>query len=289
MKMRFILSVSLLVVLSGCIKNNPDPSWIEVGVWTLEENQAGNPAGELTQNITDAWVYVDDKFIGVFEVPFKIPLLLEGAKTVKLYPTILNNGISATKKIYPFLEPYEIALELKPNEVSTIQPVTRYYSTVQFTILDFEDANLGFEESPSTPTNIYASNDPEIIQPFNGNSFGRVSLTSAQPSWNAATNLDKNLPRNGAEVYLEIDYHNTASVVTGVLGISSAEIKENPNVQLNAQSPEEVKWKKIYIELTTIVSGSPNAEYFEHSFESQLKEGATSAEINLDNIKVVHF
>lgn len=285
---RYLLLLMCFPLLSGCIKNNPDPSWLEVGAWTLEANNT-NTEGELTANITDAWVYVDDKLIGVFEVPFKIPVLTEGIKKVTLYPTILNNGISATKKIYPFLEPFVQEFNFVKNETVKIEPLTRYYPTVKFTIIDFEDANLGFEESSLSNTSIYASDDASIIQPFNGIGFGRVDINSIQNTWKASTNLDKNLPRNSAEVYLEIDYHNTANVITGVLGISSSEIKPNPNVQLNAQDPATVHWKKIYIELKEIVSNSPSAEYFEHSFDASHTDGAVATQINLDNIKVVHF
>ena len=160
---------------------------------------------------------------------------------------------------------------------------------VKFTILDFEDANLGFEDSPSSLANITASNDPSVIQSFNGNSFGRVTLTEAMNTWISATNLDENLPRNGAEVYLEMDYYTTNDFVTGVLGINSDGVAENPNVQINAQDESTVQWKKIYIELKTIVSGSTSADYFEHSFEAILGEGKTSTQINIDNIKVVYF
>lgn len=280
----FLLSVLLL---SSCVKNNPDPAWLEVGEWQLLENLNGNPAGELTENISDAWVFIDDKFIGVFEVPFRIPVLVEGIKKITLYPTILNNGISATKKVYPFLEPYTIEGEMIKNEVLTVNPETKYKDDVQFTIIDFE-GSLNFEESPSSTANIYASNDPAIIQAFNGNLFGRVDLNSTNFNWIAATNLDKDLPA-GQEVYLEVDYYTTADILTGVLAINSQETKENPNVQINKQDANSVEWKKIYIDLKIIVSGSTSAEYFEHSFESALTDGATSGQINIDNIKVVHF
>ena len=42
---------------------------------------------------------------GIFEVPFKIPILKSGSVSIKVYPVVKNNGISATKKIYPFLTP----------------------------------------------------------------------------------------------------------------------------------------------------------------------------------------
>lgn len=289
MKIYHILLILMSsLILNSCIKNNEDPSWIYVDVWTLEDNPSLDE-GELTANFTDAWVYIDDKLIGVFEVPFKIPILRSGASTIKLYPTILNNGISATKSQYPFVEPYTIQADLVQNEILHIQPVTRYYSNCQFTILDFEDANLGFEDSPSSQANIIASNDPAVLESFNGNAFGRVTLTSSLFNWISSTNLSQVLPKGGAPVYLEIDYHNTAPVVTGVLAIDGSSVAQNPNVQLNAQEAGAAVWKKIYIELKTIVSGSPTADFFEHSFEAQLPVGMSEAQINLDNIKIIHF
>ena len=59
----------LLFTLSSCVKNNDDPSWIEISEWTLEANSAATPgiAGELTHNFSDAWVYVDGELLGVFD------------------------------------------------------------------------------------------------------------------------------------------------------------------------------------------------------------------------------
>ncbi len=283
-----LLAIISPLLFTSCIKNNPDPAWISVGEWTLLDNPSVDE-GELTANFTDAWVYVDEKLIGVFEVPFKIPIIKSGSSTIKLYPTVLNNGISATKAQYPFVEPYIITADLESNQTIEIQPVTQYYSNCQFTILDFEDANSGFEDSPSSLANLVITNDPAIIQPFNGIGFGRVSLTSSLYTWISSTTPEMVLPKSGADVYMEVDFHNTADVVTGVLAISGTEVTQNPNVQLNKQDPSEVKWKKIYIELKTIVSGSSAADAFRQSFQATLPDDVTSAQINLDNIKIIHF
>lgn len=118
--------------------------------------------------------------------------------------------------------------------------------------------------------------------------YGEIQLSETAAEWVAASE-SMTLPQGGAEVYLEVDYYNTNSVVTGVLAINSVEVKENPNVQINAQDASEVKWKKIYIDLKDVVSGSTTAEYFKQSFQADLESGQTSTFIILDNIKVVHF
>lgn len=233
-------------------------------------------------------MYIDDQLIGVFEVPCKIPLLLSGESEVKIFPAVLNNGISATKKIYPFMYPHIQNVNLVQNQTVSISPKTMYYEFCEFWIEDFEDSSIKMEEDASSLASLNKSSDPTIIESFNEVNFGRVNLNTTENYWAAFTNGALALPK-GEEVYLEIDYHNTNSVVTGVLAVGSSSTEENINIQLNAQDPSEVKWKKIYIDLREIVSNSSAANYFEISFQAALAEDATSGQINIDNIKLVHF
>ncbi len=281
-----ILLLGIVFLFAGCIKNNPNPSWLEVNSWVLEANPDSQyPTGELTHNFSDAWVYVDDEVIGVFEVPFKIPILKEGPVNIKIYPTVKNNGIAATKKIYPFVEFYEINTTLTQNQTLTLNPTTRYKSFTQFWLEEFEDAAIKIENDPVSATNLIKGNDPNILQW--GNFYGEISLSEMDSVWVGYTE-SMVLPK-GEEVYLEIDYYNTNNVITGVLGISSTEIKNNRNIRLNDQDSADVKWKKIYIDLREIISNSPNAEYFKQSFEAFLDDGKSSSFIIFDNIKVVRF
>lgn len=284
--------IAFLIVafaVNSCVKNNPDPSWIEIGAWQLEANpNSENPTGVLTENFSNAWVYIDDQLIGVFEVPCKFPVLLSGESELKIFPAVLNNGISATKKIYPFMYPHIETVDLVQNQTVSISPKTMYYEFCEFWIEDFEDSSVKMEDDINSAASMAKSNDPAIIQSFNEVNFGRVELNTTENYWAAYTNGGLVLPK-GEEVYLEIDYHNTNSVVTGVLAIGSSSTEENINIQLNAQDPSEVHWKKIYIDLREIISNSTDANYFEISFQAALAEGATSGQINIDNIKLVHF
>jgi hypothetical protein len=286
------LSFFLLLLLgfTACVKNNPDPSWLEVTAWTLQSNiDLSGDEGELSHNITEAWVSIDDKVIGVFQVPFKIPILKDGMCNIKIYPAIKNNGISATKKIYPFLEVYEVNQTLIQNQTLTLNPVTKYKSVTQFWIEDFEDdANSWLlEDDPNTSiANCEQAN--ENLQPFNGSFYGKVSMNSIDSLWVAYTENDIFIAK-GKEAYLEIDYHNTNSLTTGLIYVSTSGVTNNINIRLNAQSPESVVWKKIYIELKELITASPNSSNFQQSFSCYLDPGQISTEILIDNIKVVYF
>lgn len=282
-----LLVFSLGILLSACLKNNPDPAWLEINEWTLLSNpDLIGVEGELTHNFTEAAVYINDENIGIFEVPFKIPILKSGNVNIKIYPVIKNNGISATKKIYPFVTVFEINETLTENQTLTINPTTKYNSLTNFWIEDFEGSAIHIDTDPTSKTSMITGNDPIILTW--GNNYGRVNLDAVDSTWIAYVHDDLNLPK-GQEVYLELNYYNTNSVTTGLIAIGPNGIIPNPYIRLNSQNSSSVKWKKIYIDLREIVSNSANAAYFKPSFQAYLDNGNTQGEIILDNIKVVHF
>ena len=279
----FLVTVFLL---SGCVKNNPDPVWLKITPWTLVGNpELVNVEGELSQNFSDAWVYVNDKIIGVFELPVKIPVLESGTCNIKIYPAVRNNGISSTKKMYPFVKRYELTAELIPNNTFTIDPVTMYDSNTQFWIEDFEDAAVKINTDQYSADTMLVGTDPAIMK---WNRYGISTLNAIDSTWIAYTSEGLALPK-GQEVYLELDYYNTNSMVTGVLAIVGGVPQNNIHVRLNAQKPNEVRWKKMYIDLREIVTNSAGANTFLISLQAALDEANSEGVIVLDNIKVVHF
>jgi len=286
----FFTGFSLLFMASSCLKNNPEPAYLEVTQWTLQNNVAlSGDEGELTHNFSEAWVYIDDEIVGVFEVPFKIPILKFGDVNIKIYPAIKNNGISATKKVYPFMEVFEVNATLTANQTLTLNPITRYNNLTNFWVEDFEDPlNLSIVVDQNTSAILTTPTDNQDLQWFNGNFYGRIKLNATDSSWIASTNEQLLIPKN-RDAYLEIDYFNTNSLLTGVLWVSPNSITDNPHIQLNAQKAETVKWKKIYIDLKELIGNSPSGSNILQSLKARLDEGETETEIRLDNIKVVYF
>ena len=284
--MRLVVQVfSLFILVSSCVKNNPDPSWLEVNEWQLNSNiDLSGLEGELTESITNAQVYIDDQLIGIFEVPFRIPILKTGAVNVKVSPVVINNGISATKKLYPFLERYEIDAELVQNEDLVINPVTNYKSITNFWVEDFEDINNSIENDQTSLATLQLSN--ENLTAFNGNFYGKVVLNEVDTTWVGNTTDQLAIPK-GSECYLEIDYYVTNDLYTGLLFVSPSGSQNNVNVRLNGQEPENVVWKKIYIELKELISASPNNTQFLQTFTAFLDEGESEGLICIDNIKVL--
>ena len=180
--------------LSGCVKNNALPVWLEINEWTLDSNPSSvESPGALTHNFSDVWIYVDGKVIGVFELPCKIPVLASGNCKVLLYPAIKNNGMASTKKIYPFAEPFETTLDLKEGDTYTFNPVTRYFENTKFWIEDFETNSIKFIKDASVSNanlNLEAESNSSI-GPWG--KYGHLALTSADSLWVGVQDLDINL------------------------------------------------------------------------------------------------
>jgi hypothetical protein len=279
---------ALVFLLGGCVKNEPAPVWLEINEWSIVDNPLVEP-GYLSHNFTDAWVYVDNKLIGVFELPCKIPVMMEGSnKSVRVYPTIRNNGISATKKIYPFCEPYEVYQDLVSGGTITINPVTKYYSNCQFWLEDFSTSNAEFAtDEDVSNAEMYIEEDPNIV--LDGK-YGHVHFEGADSLWVGVSSMPLQLPQGGAEVYLEIEYRNSMPILQGVIAeLTSGNEADNPYISMNAQGANDLEWKKIYIDLREIVSYYTNATGFKQYLKSAINSTYPSGDIYIDNIRLVYF
>lgn len=276
--------------LSSCVKNNPLPVWLEINNWTLSANpNSANSPGALTHNFSEAWVYVDGKVIGVFEVPCKIPVLASGNCKVSLYPAIKNNGMASAKKIYPFAEPFETTMQLTAGETYVFNPVTRYDANTQFWIEDFETNSIKIEKETvySSPNlNLQIQNNPSVGSWGN---YGHLSLNTTDSLW-VGVMPSLVLPKSGAEVYLEFDYKNTSSILTGMIELQlGGGTADHGGYTAIRQKLEELQWKKIYIDLKDVVSNTPNGYMYRQYLKMSLDAGLSSSDVYIDNIKVIHF
>jgi len=280
----------LLCLFFSCGKDVPTPAYLQINKFSVLENvDAVSPQGALSNNFTDAWVYIDGQLMGVFELPAKLPIGQEGGKTITIVAGVRNNGIESTKKRFPFVENYETYVTLTPNETTVINPTTRYYSTLNFWIEDFEDpTSVAITETIYSKAHLHASSDPSILK--YGAYFGEIDLTTQDSLWDATTSDQLVLPA-GREVYLEIDYYTTNSILTGLTAynVTAQTVTPNPDILINEQSADNLVWKKIYIDLNEIVSYDLSTSYFKVALKSILSvEKKSSSKICIDNIKVIY-
>ena len=279
--------LSLLILFQNCGKDIGAPAYLEIDTFILENNpNAVNLQGEMTHNFSDVWVFLNGDVIGVFELPCKIPLDMEGEKDLVIVAGVRKNGIAATKVRYPFVEQYRETINLQRLETAKITPRTKYFDELNFWIEDFEDAAVRIESSIYSKAVLFKDNDPDILR--YGNFFGRVNLTPTDSIWDAVTSELWNIPK-GREVYIELDVYSTNSLLTGIKAVNNLGFNANAHILVNPLKPAEVRWRKMYIDIREIVGYSVNYNNFALMLTAVIDDINTESFVCLDNIKLIHF
>src|SRR5437016_1394008 len=136
----FIFTAS--IALFASCTNSPEviPSYIHIDkISFIPTDTTPQGQGSASANISDAWVSIDDKFVGTYELPCTFPVQYAGAHTIKIGAGIKVNGIGATRVVYPFYTYYSGSVNLTAKEITTVTPSVKYYTAVSFPYVeDFE-------------------------------------------------------------------------------------------------------------------------------------------------------
>ncbi|MEN8225861.1 MAG: hypothetical protein ABFS05_10950 [Bacteroidota bacterium] len=302
-----IMLVLTTTILGSCNKFKGDqtvPAYIRIdsiSIYTDYEEQ-----GAPTQNITDAWVYINNEAIGAYELPAVFPVLAKGLTEIRVDPGIKLNGIAALRSPYPFYEPIvqdvfleegkEICLNsdtlFMGNEYVLYTMSTTYYDNLVFVWMeDFEDPSLSLDSTSKSRANItrtYPVNHPDAFLADYSKYSGLMTLDSIGYLIEVATNVGNDqgfvLPQVGQPVFLEIDFKNDHYFTAGLYANEYSQIVQHPVVNMNPAA----EWKKIYINLTPSVSSQVNAIDFNIFFGAIKDSDKEEGRMLIDNIKLIH-
>jgi hypothetical protein len=185
--------------------------------------------------------------------------------------------------------PFEVTGVFVKNQTLTLAPITHYKDNVNFWTEDFEDINIKITDDPNTSSaNITLAND--TLKWFNGNYYGKVLLSAQDSMWIAYTNQDQQLsiPKN-KQAMLEIDYCNSVDFTHYILFVNSNGTNENMMPTMRKSPLNSLRWKKIYILLSEVITAGPNNSNYIQAFKAFYDSTNANNLILIDNIKVVYF
>lgn len=275
----------LVTGFSGCELINPDeqvPAFLRMEQYSIT-TVAGQ--GYPVHNLTDAWVYHNDEFIGVYELPFSMPVLSEGPTTLRIKPGMRVSGQVGQRSSHPFLNDLTPTLELFPDSHVVYNPTVTYRSSAVFKWLEeFEGAGVSLSTT--------AQNDGQILrvqgaEAFSGQSL-KLSLNGQQLVMECATALAYTLPKAGAPIILEFSYRNNNRLFVGLLSGTPAGVRQTTIMAVN---PSPDTWKHVYVNVGETVSSSSLANAVGHQvfFGFIRDEGLTGeAYAIIDNVKLIH-
>lgn len=286
MKQLAILAV-LALILASCAKKQPEASWLIINKWDLLANpDAKDYQGELSHDLSEVFVTLDGQFLGAYELPVKIPIIAEGERELVLIPGIVNNLMSSTKKRYPFTEQFTTTINLVKNDTISVSPTTRYYSSLNFLIEDFESPSMQLDVSEQSSATLGRNDDPTILKW--GNKYGQVIINDQDSTISFITTFETVLPKLGAEVYLELDYMNTNKVLISTVAHGNGNFFDDPYLFVNPQEEGKAVWKHAYVDLKENVSYRQTTPINEVQFSLKLDEPGTEKFLYIDNIKLIY-
>lgn len=279
--------LALAALLWQCDIINPDeatPAYLQIDEFAFA-TQAGQ--GSNHQKITEVWVFINGDFLGVYDLPATLPVLAFGPTAVRLEAGIRDNGISSTPEIYPFYEPFSANLNLEAGTTTRISPSTRYVDDAKFGFIeDFEDGRPRiFVEQLTGDTSI----DRIQTGAFEGAYSGNLVLTKdGNPVVELATGTDfMNLMSAGVYVYLEVTYKSDAPVAWGIVGPGDPIL--GPESFFDVGFTPKDEWNKIYFNLSQTIFDAKQETYKIGLQAFLLDTSPDTANVYLDNIKLVHF
>lgn len=283
----------LVLTLAACDWINPEeaiPSYIVIEPPTFETSVR---EGSAATKITEYWVFIDEEFMGAFPIPATIPVLQQGEVELRVEAGIRVDGRSATPDIYPFYAPYRQSIRLSPETKVQVQPAFRYRPETQFAFIeDFERSTSLFREVVTGTPQSRMRISQEA--PFEGKGSGFIQLTDRDAFVEIATvGRYRDLLKNGNAVFLEVNYRSDIPVSFGILAYQQG-IAEPIELNYRAGFNPSIAWNKIYFDYTPLLFES-EADEFKIILQAALpldQNNAfeiTSAQVFLDNIKLVHF
>lgn len=263
--------------------DSPIPSYLiinEIDVFTTE-NQ-----GAPTHNISDIWVYADNQLLGVFEIPIKIPIIVNGAETkISISPGFRNNGETSRSFIYNLMKPIDFTIPLAPGEEVERALTFSYSEDAKF---DFVE---GFESSEHIFTLDLDGNEQTFIQitdedAIAGAKSGKISLDETNNDIAVSTIFTYERAQNaGTDSYFEMDYKNDIPFFVGVIYVQEGSEVTQPLIVLNPQED----WNKIYIDFSEILTSPVLETYRVYITTDVAPLDQTTGELYFDNLKFVHF
>ncbi len=243
--------------------------------------------GEPTHNIKDAWVFDGTRFLGIFPLPAKVPVILNGEeKHFSIFAGVRNNGIQGSALKYPFYKPIEFSTTLQAQEEKPVEMIFDYASNAKFDFIEDFEFNHIFSEDPNPIDGVGTPIVNTTDEVLSGISSGHIFMDTDTSAFERSTvNSYDRANNSGSFTFLEIDYKCDVPFLVGYI-VQKNNLITRDYPLLVAPSEE---WNKIYIEFTHSFSPLDIQRYTVSLATAITEENELPANIYLDNIKLVHF
>jgi len=314
---RFGIYLFLLVLLSmtGCNKFKGDqevPAYLRIDSIIINPASAEHFGLTPTAKITDAWITVNNRSMGGYQLPACIPVLERGEHTVRIQAGIRVNNQSMRRGIYPFYSGVSFTVNFVEDSIvnvtltedGTMQASVAMLLTNNYIFNeDFERsgghqfdtvASYGSVQLVKKPSHTVSQNFPASFTPrrFYEEQVGLIQLEKDEnccimTKVTFSKGTETALPRNES-VFVEIDYLTNNAFEVGVISVLNNKTNLYPIV-VGIGNQKNPQWNRIYVDISNAVTSQleSGADHFRIFIRASLDEGNDKAYIYLDNIRLV--
>jgi len=274
-----VLGLFLWTSCDSLNESEPVPSFIKIDSISLSTNYAME--GSNSSEILDAWVYVENSLLGVFELPALVPYLGEGESSVNVFAGIKNNGMIENRSQYEFYDKSSDELFLTSGETVSYNP-TVFYKEVEFVINDNFDFSTQFEIIPASVNWSNTENPDEV---FEGERTMRISLNEDNPEFKMQSAAYYTLEPDGRGTYIELDYKTSQNFTVGIIPLNSGlQGLDEPVISFIATD----EWRKEYISIGGYINAL-NADAYAVYINADLGADEESETFFFDNLKLIQY
>jgi hypothetical protein len=286
--MKIVLQIFIFIVFAfftACNIINPAekiPTYIMIDSLSVLPTVSATH-GSVSHKITDVWAYYNFQLLGAFELPAKIPVFAEGKGQLQLVAGIWDNGLSGTRAKYPFFQVDTFTFNANPTSNIHYVPKFKYRTAdtpkISYYIEDFEQGN-GFVALNGDTTLVKTSAANEV---FEGNWSAKLELNTANPTGESITS-EEYMPPPNKDCYIELNYKSDVNfdIRTQVYHIGTTVLTDVMSLKAKEN------WTKVYIRFTGFTSSFQYGK-FKFIIKSALPEGTTSANLLIDNFKIIYY
>jgi len=279
----------LLVLIAACDKEaEPIPSYIRIDSVSVETKPA---QGNNIQDISAVNVYVDEQYMGLFEIPCTIPVLFTGKHKLSIIPSVRLNGALNQHVTHRLFNRADTTINLTEGKITNASNIKlTYKSNTEFAWLeDFEDNNSSLVRLFSAGGDTsYISTEPFSLKGrYAGNTrCMKIVIGAADTAKTvdmASFKYFGNLPLMGTDIILEFDIKTPVPAQMAIIRKNSSGKLYLPYVYI---FETDGNWKRFYINLIYELYNQPGDTEIQLMI-SPIKppEVKNSQEIFIDNIR----
>jgi hypothetical protein len=276
----YLTALSILFFGYACGRVNEIPAYLSIQPFAVSVQPTH---GTARQNLSDAMVFINEEYLGIFELPATFPVLSLGATRVRVYPVVRQNGLRSNPVINPMFTFDSMTINLRANITDTIRPRTAYSSTTQILYVEgFESTNhsMGYNYDKNTRLRFISTEGGYE------NKSGQIILTRADTNivmQKASTNRFV-LPSSYQNLFLEMDYKCDSDLGVGFVGFDPQTLTETALIKTYLY-PRKT-WNKVYVNITSEVKATRSSE-IRFYVASRLSDTLSRGEVWIDNLKIL--